>query len=471
MSKHIANRFPIETIIAGLFRLIHDKSLLYRYSKYLESEWFYRNDNTPEITAIRKVINVVKSLIKEGHIDHMSLQFVEDELPKKLLSDEDALLVKGYYSSWLMNKKIEDRINDSGCFQSFLNYLKVLQIAKIAKPFSDDYQIGNIDKATRDMQEVLSEINQIGRNQAQTLDFKTAKSMLDVDPSQIDFNRLYLGNSIIDDLVGGYARKTLNLWIAPTGGGKTAMLHHIIRQCLVFKKYAHILCVEDRVESFLPKVVSAVTGISSRRIEKEYRKLTSQEQKIVDQAFADLDEYIQVDFVYGCHVDTLHKMSKDYDLECELKGKPVPEVNAVDYTQHIAEKSFGEKMYIKMRNAYGARKDFILENNKIGIDFAQVNRTGSQSLDDAKMLTHNDLAGGFDIAQVCDNIMTINRSTLDINEYKANLHVCKSRDGPKGYTVRVGTNFGCTRYNMEDSLFFDGPRDLIDAWTKNNKSD
>src|SRR5690606_15820435 len=106
-----------------------------------------------------------------------------------------------------------------------------------------------------------------------------------------------------------------------------------------------------------------------------------------------------------------------------------PLINICDYTGHIAESSSGDKTYEKMRNAFAERKNYALIHNKICFDFAQVNREGSKNQYIDKILTHNDLAGSFNLAQVCDNIISLNRTQQDRIDYTSQLHVCKARDG------------------------------------------
>jgi hypothetical protein len=253
----------------------------------------------------------------------------------------------------------------------------------------------------------------------------------------------------------------LNGFISVPNGGKSTMAHHLLVQCFKHKKYVHITCVEDRPKSFLCKLTAALTGIPVWRLRKEFNNLTSIEKAQIADAKKLMQEYMKVEFVYGQSVETIQKSKLDYDLACKAKGRPAPVVDIIDYTGHIAGRSAGDKMYEKMRVAYGARKDFALANNKIAFDFAQVNRDGTRRMNTDEILTMSDLAGSFDISQIFDNIISINRSMIDRSDHKAILHICKSRDGEAGGQFKVRTDFSTARWHMNECEWMNAPADFV----------
>ena len=74
----------------------------------------------------------------------------------------------------------------------------------------------------------------------------------------------------IDEKIGGFERKTLNLIIGATGGGKSVWGHHILRSCIRQRMHVHIFCVEDREESFLYKFIACQTGIPMRDLKMKF---------------------------------------------------------------------------------------------------------------------------------------------------------------------------------------------------------
>ena len=226
------------------------------------------------------------------------------------------------------------------------------------------------------------------------------------------------------------------------------MAHHILRQSIKQKKFVHITCVEDRPKSFARRLVAALTGIEIRKLRMEFDTLTELEKKYIQNAKKLIKTYVKVEFVYGESVDSVHKRKLDYDLWRKSKGLPPVTVDIIDYTAHIASFCAGDKKHEQLLKAYAARKDFALKYNKIVFDFAQVNREGNHKMSDEKILTHGDLAGGYDLATVCDYIFSINRNARDQDMNKAKLFVSKGRDGGGG-TFSVTTDFGRARWKMD----------------------
>jgi replicative DNA helicase len=272
---------------------------------------------------------------------------------------------------------------------------------------------------------------------------------------------LYLDCEPLDNAIGGFETQTLNVFISMPNGGKSTMCHHIIKRCFEAQKRVHVTCVEDRPKSFLCKLTACITGIPVSRLRKEFRSLTTDELTQVRRVKELMAKYLKVDFVYGQGVDLIHKTKLEYDLECKVKNIAAPVVDIIDYTGHIAGRSVGDKMYEKMRAAYGARKDFALANNKIAFDFAQVNREGTKRANGDDNLTMADLAGSFDISQVCDNIISINRNMLDRSDHKATLYVAKARDGEAGGIFKVGTKYHVAQYDMASCSWENAPQDYV----------
>lgn len=449
MAKHIANRFEFETLVAGFFRMISNPSIYKKYQKHLDPKWVYQNDESEGPSALREVVKLTKKLHEEGKTDDFSISYVRQNVPLKFIDAEKGENLSKIIHGWCNDEEITKRINDDGVFNTFLDYLKVIHIASVSKEFFDCYQTGEITKAMDLMSGAI--------NMAQGLDDSDSHSLTKEEiiktlngQDQLVHKVLYPFNNPMDDVVGGFEPQTLNLFLSVTNGGKTTFSHHIIESCIRQKMHVFVACVEDREKSFIYKFIANMTGIPIKRLKKRYQELSSTDVAKVEEALELFEEYVHVEFVYGRAVDVVHKLALDHDIDCDLNNKPKPVVNIVDYTGHIASKAGGDKMHEKMRNAYAARKDFALANNKICIDFAQVNREGSKNMNSEHPLTQADLAGSYDLAQVCDNIVSINRSAQDISTDSAKFHVCKARDGMVGVTIRVATDFSCANYLMDE---------------------
>ena len=463
---HIVNRFDIDNIIAGIFKVIENPALYSRYGSMMESELFFYNDVSPNVRALRLLIDWMHEMVKKNVTKLPSLTSYRDFIHSYPMGSEENEQAKNLFDRYFASAETQNRMRDQGCFDIFLQYLRIIRIIKYSNKTFKEYQNGNVDEAAKTMQQTLLEIAQIKQDEHDTLNTKIDIPKIIFETEGEQRSTLFLDCTPLDNLIGGFEEKTLNLFISLTGGGKSMMSHHLIKRAIAQKLYIHVTCTEDRKVSFTRKLLSSMTGISLN-VWKDYktgaRQPTSEERKLISEAAGLMDQYLKVDFVYGMSIEGIHKLKKEHDLACVSEGRPVPVVDIVDYTGHIAARSSGDKMYEQMRNAYAARKDYALANGKICFDFAQVNREGSKRLNnEEKTLGVADLAGSFDLAQVCDNIISVNRSQANIMDHKAVLKIAKARDGEVGHEVEVGTNFVCAQYVMADHRWLTTrPQDLI----------
>lgn len=463
MAQHIINRFDFNTICGGVLRLIERPDLYQKYKPFLDHEYFFYNDISAHVKALKKLLQILKSMDGEHKTGEMTVESVDSYLAYGLREGQVDIDTKALFARMRSEDGIKNKANDPACFKIFLDYLKVLQIAKHSGKMFQEYQAGKVDEAAKHMANALAEINSIQDPNVYTFDpiENYDDVMIGKDIGYIQ-DSLPLGCIHLDAALGGFETQTLNVFTSPPNGGKSAMCHHLIAQCFRHRKRIHVTCVEDRPRSFLCKLTAAWTGIEVRRLRNEYRNLTADEKLKVEQVQQLMKAYLKVDFVYGQSVEMIQKTKLDFDLECKVKGIPAPVVDIIDYTGHIAGRTLGDKMYEKLRTAYGSRKDFALANNKICFDFAQINREGSKRGPRGdELLTMSDLAGSFDIAQVCDNIISINRNMLDRSDHKATLHVCKARDGEAGGSFQVGTKFHLAQYDMADCTWVNPPSDYV----------
>lgn len=458
--KHIIDKFQFQTICAGVFKLIKEPALYRKYKKYLSPELFFQHSLDEEHSAFRKFIGHLNSLADTDGCEKFTFEWIHETLHSRLSDSKDAIALRTLYPSWLQGEDIQKRVNDENIFLSFIDYLKAIRIAQMSVPFARDFQSGKIKEAVNSMQEALIDINDMGKPDTEEFDPSDIFDMFSkIDTNQ--YKKLYLGNSLIDKHIGGFEPQTLNYFISVTGGGKSMMCHHLIRQCVAAQKIVHVSIVEDRHKSFSYRVVSAITGIPVARLKNEFGLLTKEETNLVRSAVEAMKLYVRVEFIYGQSVDVIHKSVLDKDLECKVRGMRECDVHIVDYTGHIAHLSAGDKQFEKMRRAYGARKDFALANSKICFDFAQVNREGDKRRQADQMLSPSDLAGSYDLAQIGDNIISINRSPADMSDNTAKLFICKARDGQAGGIFKINVEFDKARYNMNSATWTNGGENAL----------
>lgn len=454
-------RFDFNVICAGLTRLIGDVKLTDRFWEHIDPEYFFFGDKSLKVRGFREILKEYRKVCEAGEIAKMTVTYLKARIRSGFDSEERAE-ARNLYDWMFSDEEIRKMSIDEGTFGIFLDYIKVLHLLKWSKPFMSDYRDGNIGSAVESMRDLLPKIDQV--KIAEDYKFKTADiaAMLPQETNNVT-NTLYLGCPLLDSRMGGFEPQTLNVFLSVTNGGKSMMMQHLIRMCVLQKKTMHLTVVEDRPKSVIRRLVASITGITINRLKNEFHVLTSQELAAIDEAKKLIDEYIEIDFVYGEGIDSIHKRKLDYDQERKRRGQEPYLVDVVDYTQHVAHQSAGDKKYEKVHRAYSTRKDFCLKNNKIGFDFAQINREGLHRLEDENhFLTHADIAGGFDLSAVCDTITSINRTSKQRDANRATLYVCKGKDSENNLRVEVVTDFARARWDMKG-----GTADLMNAHTRN----
>ena len=447
----ITKRFDFETVIAGFLRLISNPLEYSIYDQFIYPELLYYDDNSEERASLREIAKLLQLLHKEGKSGLFSVPYISSQIATKFTDTEKIEKLTTILKMWSNNEDIKVKVNDGGSFDAFKDFLKTLIIAKAVKPFSDAYNSANISKAMESMQTAFMNISKLeASSNRMILDPDEILDFLSGTQKTLNDRCLFMGLEPYDNLSGGFQAPSLSVFISKTNTGKSVMINHMILQCIQEKMRCWVGILEDTKKVFIYRIISSITGISINRLKSRFHMLTKEEKEEILKAQELIKKYVRVEFIYGKDIDAVHKSALDYDLECDIKGIPKPIVNMVDYTGHIAEQSSGDKRHEKMWKAYKDRKDFALKYNKICFDLAQVNREGSKGMKDDVLINHNHLAGSYDLSQVCDNIISLNRSDEDVANDKMKLHFCKSKDGPVDYTIMIKTDFARARFNMKD---------------------
>lgn len=450
-AQNITAIFDFELICAGVLRMITDVRLLDKFRKTIDPDYFFYGDKSLRIRSLRKIMTITFDWADQKGCNHVSVEAI-GSLIESAPASEELDEAKKLWPWILSNESIRRKSVDDGCFLIFMDYLKVTHLLKWSKPFQNEYKSGNISAAIQSMKDVLPTLDKISFDEDYRFNVDDLDKLIPQGDNIMD-DVLLLGATWLDEEIGGFEKQTLTGFISVTNGGKSMMMQHLLRMCVKQKKTVHITCVEDRPKSFARRMIASLTGIPMKKLKTQFHSLTPEDMALIEAAKIDIKKYIQVDFVYGESIASVHKRKLDYDIERKAMGLPPYDVDIVDYTAHIASASPGDKKYEKIHTAYKERKDFVLKHNKIGFDAAQINREGTKSLGSEKPLSQEDLAGSFDMAQVFDTIISLNRWPALRDNNEAILHLCKGRDGAVGGQFKVKTDFSRARWLMSQEIY------------------
>jgi hypothetical protein len=457
-SQRVAySKFDLDIICAGILIFLKNPAQLDVLYHYIKPELMIYGDDSLQVRAIRFIYSHILDIRKTEGSSALTATHLESRLRSHIDSD-DTKAAQALFTQILKDQKYHQKAEDSGCRQLFLDFLKSIKMFEWADDFGPKWKKGHVDLAVNTIDKLTSDLKKISYNNRETsIDFGSLEvsNIVDIVAESDDpRDQFDLGVPGLYNDIGPFTRGTLCLFVGSTGSGKSQMSHHIIRMAIQQRKYVHCAVLEDTLESFMRKEIASLTGIKVDRL-REFKKpgksITDKEKELIIQAKASLAEYVKVDLMYGMSTENIHQLKLEYDAERVAKGKEPYSIDIVDYTGHVADKSGNQsnQMYEKMRIAFGMRKDFCLLNGKTGFDFAQVNRPGETKKEAGFMLKLSDVAASFDILQVCDNVITINRSPDDKDDNNATLLVVKARDGvykKNGY--KVGTEFDRSRWDM-----------------------
>lgn len=458
---------PDEWVLcSSVLMLSQDYNLYKTYKGFLYEHLFLIGNDASYAHTIRFLIRLMANLDRENGHDSFTKSGMEAQIkffePDTIKAEEHCT----NYNKLLSKDKIKEAMTDNGTLAAFVKYLQLCQFYRVGTSFKKAVESCDIQEASKLMIDAISGIDKINSGDSVTLDEDMIDKYLFSEESgtskkdSLMFGKTVSDEGIIsdrpcqfDDILGGFEPQTLSVFIATTGGGKSMMTQHIIKCSVDQKMHVWVGVLEEREKTFIMRLISSLTGISMSELSRK-NELTKEKIAKIELARKNIKEYVRVEFIGAKPLNVVHKIAEDYDLDLKRAGQEhrIPKVNVVDYSGHVAADEKGDSVHNSFRYAYALRKDYALRNRKICFDFAQVNREGMKNMKTGEVIKIHHLASGYDLSQVCDNIISINRNdTEDIPYNKARLHFCKTRDSANGATMSLNVDFGKCSWDMNSS--------------------
>jgi archaellum biogenesis ATPase FlaH len=259
------------------------------------------------------------------------------------------------------------------------------------------------------------------------------------------------GISSLDKILGsGFLNKTLNIFVSPSHGGKSAMLVHAVASNLLKKKKILFLSLEMTEEEIAKRIDANILNIATN----DFWCTSAKDFEIKFNSIApSLGELVIKEYPSGTH-NTLKLESLLNDLEKQSGFKP--DIIAIDYLTLMASsrttlaKAGGTYSYYKLisEELHGFAK-------KYGIPIltaAQLGRGAFNNIE-ADMASISDSIG---IIQTADTVIAL----LSSDNLKANnqlmLKALKNRNTGRLDTIIVQTDFSKMRFtDLEDGTEVD----------------
>ena len=223
-------------------------------------------------------------------------------------------------------------------------------------------------------------------------------------------------------LNGGYERKTITTFIAPTGAGKSMFL--VNAACALIAQGLNVLYVTLEMADYKIglRADSWFSGMAIDDVAKDREKVRS---AIGEQAKG---RFIIKEWpTKRATVDTIRSHCQRLIQTKDFK----PDVIIVDYPDLLRSiKSYGEKRH-ELEGNYEELRGLAQELNCVMIVADQTNRGGL----DLELVTISNIAEAYSKATVCDLILTISRTAEDKMNGTGKLFIAKSRLGQDGIVL------------------------------------
>lgn len=240
-------------------------------------------------------------------------------------------------------------------------------------------------------------------------------------------------------LGGGYERKTITTFIAPTGAGKSMFLVNAAAALIAQGLNVLYVTLEMADYKIGLRTDSWFSGLSIDDSSKPENR---------EKVKSAIRERVRGRFIikeWPTKRATVETIRSHVQRLKQTKGFK-PDVVLVDYPDLLkAVKSYGEKRH-ELEGNYEELRGLAQEENCVMIVADQTNRGGL----DAELVTISAIAEAYAKATVCDLIMTISRSPDDKVMGTGKLYIAKSRLGADGIVLPFKLD---TRQNVRVTVF------------------
>jgi hypothetical protein len=451
-----------DIVHAFLLRVLTQEPALYeKFHEECKPNMIMQQTDDAISRATRKIFEILKSHKSTGSKEKLTIDYLDGEI-YNLPDGEERDAINKLMHRFRYDEILHRKAKDEGVLRQFLDYLRMIVIKEWTSPFSEAYQNKDMGETLSLVKDLGPKLERISLNKTNRLDASKMEEEFRSRALSKGLNNMKLGIAPLDGQAGYIEPQTLNIFIGPTGRGKSMMGITLVKQAVMQGRYVHVAVVEDKAMTYETRLMSALTGIPINKLKAFTEGNNQGEMSIEDiknfrEKIKLVAEYVCVDYIYGESIARIHQEKLAYDQWRALQNLPPYEVDIVDYTGHIAHMTStgtkDAKIYDKIKLAYNERKNFALKYNKIAFDFVQVNREGNKkAATDSGMLTEADLAGAYDISHVCDTIISINASDQDWATGKSYLYISKGREGGRGRQFEVNMKFECGHFDMESAV-------------------
>lgn len=228
--------------------------------------------------------------------------------------------------------------------------------------------------------------------------------------------------SVDQKLYGGFNRGELNIFAAPSGGGKSLFLANLGINWALMGLNVIYLTFELSEELVSMRMDGMITGITTREI---FRNLDDVELKV--KMVSKNSGNIQIKYLpSGKNVNDIRAFLKEYQINNGIKPDAIL-IDYLDLLMPISVKVSPSDLFVKDKYVSEELRNLSMEYNSLTVTASQLNRSAIEEIE----FDHSHISGGLSKIQTADNVIGIfsSRSLKDQGKFQIQLMKTRNSNG------------------------------------------
>jgi archaellum biogenesis ATPase FlaH len=228
--------------------------------------------------------------------------------------------------------------------------------------------------------------------------------------------------SLDQKLYGGFNRGELNIFAAPSGGGKSLFLANLGINWALMGLNVIYLTFELSEELVSMRMDGMITGITTREI---FRNLDDVELKV--KMVSKNSGNIQIKYLpSGKNVNDIRAFLKEYQINNGIKPDAIL-IDYLDLLMPISVKVSPSDLFVKDKYVSEELRNLSMEYNSLTVTASQLNRSAIEEIE----FDHSHISGGLSKIQTADNVIGIfsSRSLKDQGKFQIQLMKTRNSNG------------------------------------------
>ena len=241
-------------------------------------------------------------------------------------------------------------------------------------------------------------------------------------------------------LYGGFNRGELNIFAAPSGGGKSLFLQNLALNWALAGQNVIYISLELSEELCSMRLDSMLTGMNTREV---FKNADDVDLKVRMQG-KDAGKLQIVQLPNGITVNTITSFIKEYEVKNNIKIDGVC-VDYLDLMMPAQSKVSPSDLFIKDKFVSEELRNFAVENDILLATASQLNRSAVEEVE----FDHSHIAGGLSKIQTADNVIGIFSSQAMRERGRYQIQFMKTRSS-SGVGQKVDLAFDISGLRISD---------------------